>query len=757
MITWLADGLPGLLLLSAFALLGIAVLRRTRLGLTRLECIAYGSPVGIVVMSLVLLAVASSTETLSRSLVIGGGATSILVAIVLSAPARRLPTALIWHPPSLPANLLTGAARNLRGWSRVTKPAAATVPALLLVSFVLYEAHFWSQALRYDDAQLVTPLPGVWADWAMHLGDVTSFLWGGNLPAEHPRLIGAPISYHYLSSFTAAAMATLGPDPVVTMTTQSFFLFVFIGLGLYAFGLRLIGHRFAAMLLVPLYLLGGGYGYVALLARVRIPQSDPLTVSNQQVFSREMLRELNFPLPNPEFMFIAQRGFLYGLPLALLTFTLLIMGLRRIQERIERETRSAGEHRDHIPSHSSRMAALAADRPTVAEVRPFFFAGLVAGVIPIGHFSTVYSLILALPAVALLSLLAWPFRARASFRRRAIRLTAAWAAFGVVWVLLTVPQVMWVYGGQIGGTSALRLQLGWLAGAEPWWYFWLKNLGTYALLFPIAVCARGLLDGMTRRFLLGFTSIFVLCNLFAFLPWAWNNSLFLQYWILSVAVFVAALTGKAWARRRGAMVVHVAFLMLFVSIVGLGLLTHLNNFTASERRVLADRSGVELADWIRTETPTDAVFITGTFYSNPVAMLSGRQLVVGYPVYLWTQGLDATEQERDVHVILQWKPRSQLLLEKYDVDYVAIGAWERENLDADRFAAWSRYPAAYTSGPWVVYAVSERAIAQHQFAGTGGYHRDPQRTLLHWQGGSPPAANRPSSLRLPLWGGAVGP
>jgi hypothetical protein len=545
------------------------------------------------------------------------------------------------------------------------------------------------------------------------------------------------MSYHYLSSFTAAAIAKLGPDSAVAMTIHSFFLFLCIGVGLYAFGVRLIGHRFSALLLVPLYLLGGGYGWVALVARMQPPSTDPLAVLDQRLFGRELLRDLNFPLPNPEFMFLPQRGFLYGLPLALLTFTLLLMGLRHVQERTGQGLQASSGRHGPEAEGAGLIPTFMADRPTGQEMRSFIAAGLIAGMIPIGHFSTVFSMMLALPAIALLSMFAWPVRPVRLARRRTIALMCGWAAFGVIWVLLTVPQVMWVYGGQIGGTSAIRLQVGWLAGDEPLWYFWLKNLGTYALLFPIAIFTRGLVDGVTHRFLLGFTSIFILCNLFAFLPWDWNNALFLQYWLLSVAVFTAALLGKAWAKRRTPVVIHAALVMLFGSIIGLGLMSHLDHVKVPDRRVLADQSGIEVARWIRTETPTDAVFITGTYYSNPVAMLSGRQLVVGYPVYLWTQGLDAAQQKQDVHTILQWRPGAQALLEEYEVDYVAIGPWEREELGAARFAAWSRYPRVFTSRAWDVFAVSPRAMAQHQMANISSPEEYRQIARLHVPTGLP--------------------
>jgi hypothetical protein len=372
-------------------------------------------------------------------------------------------------------------------------------------------------------------------------------------------------------------------------------------------------------------------------------------------------------------------------------------------------------------------------------MRLFAAAGLAAGILPIGHFSTVYALMLAIPAVAVLSTVVWPPRSAERVRRSFVPLAVGWATFGAIWVALTVPQVLWVYGGELGGASALRVQLGWLAGDKPWWFFWVQNVGTLTVLFPIAVLARGVLDGVTKRFLLGFGAIFVLGNVFAFLPWDWNNALFFQYWLLAVAVFVAALIGGAWSRlgRTGVDVVaHAGMAAVLVSIIGLGLLVHLNHFTVDDRWTLLDREELALAEQIRTNTPADAVFVTGTQYTNPVAVLTGRDLVVGYTTWLGTQGLDYAEQERDVRSILRFERGTPSLLAKHDVDYVAIGPWEAEKLGADARAFRERYPIAAETDRWTVFAVSDRAIALLPVGGRNLATAPGEGWLVRWVEGS---------------------
>ena len=713
------DSVEILLVLSWFGVVGIAALRRGRLGLTPLECVTYGLPVGIVVMSLLMLAAANLLGKLSVPLVLVSIAAVPFGAWRFPGVGRLRGSRSITHMGTTDgvlrgedvdsANGVVGTVdfgdrqavsrRLLTGRDVVRR----NVPLLgLLLAVASYQAFFWSRVISYHDGALVTRQANVYADWGMHLGDVSSFLYGDNFPPTHPRLLGAPMSYHYLASFTAAAVAKLGFDPLVVMVTQSFLLMLCIIVGLYAFGLRVIGERFSAILIVPIFLLGGGLGWAPLVARLRYSVDDPWRVFHEQVFDRSLLRDRNYPLPNPEYVIQAQRGFLYGLPLALLVVTLLLMAVRLEHARQEPDD---AEHGVRVLGPSGLPTNPA--HPTSR--RLFVAAGLAAGIVPIGHFSTVYSLALAIPFVALFSLVSWPPRHGRRLGVHLRPLITGWGMFGAIWVALTVPQVLWVYGGELGAGGSIRVQGWWLAGDDPWWFFWVKNLGMLIVLVPIALLARGVLDGVTRRFFLGFSAILVLVNIWVFLPWAWGNALFLQYWLLSASVLVAALLGKTWVRQRSEPLAHLGLSVILLTVIGLGLLVNVDMFTTHRMSVRLDAEGVALAERIRAETPPDAVFATGTQGSNPIAVLSGRQVVLGFRNYLRTQGLEFRQEERDLRTMLQFTTGAEELLERYRVDYVAISPWERAHLHANGAVYINRFPAAFMSDNWMVFAVSPRA------------------------------------------------
>jgi hypothetical protein len=265
-----------LALFGALAAPGVVALRRFVPDFTVFECAAYGIPAGTVASSLGLLALACLFG-LSPALVILWALTCVALTLVLRAGerGRRLPVSATVAPPSI----------HLRS------PGVVWTGVVLGV-FVVRLAVLWWSALTVDGAGLWAGWSNLWADWAQHLGDVSSFAYGDNFPPTNPRLWGHSLTYHYLTSVTAAAAVRLGLDPTVVLPLQSFMLSVALLFGLYAFARHFLGSRIAATLTVALFLLGGGWGWWlplrAALASSRLAVKRALASSSAE--SRAALR-----------------------------------------------------------------------------------------------------------------------------------------------------------------------------------------------------------------------------------------------------------------------------------------------------------------------------------------------------------------------------------------------------------------------------------------------------------------------------------
>jgi hypothetical protein len=521
-------------------------------------------------------------------------------------------------------------------------------PFVVLGAFVVRWALLWGGALTEDSAGLWAGHAGIWGDWARHLGDTSSFAYGDNFPPTHPRFAGHPFAYHYLASVTAAAMIKLGMEPISALPLHSFLFSCLVALGLYAFAKRLTGSSGAATLALVLFMLGGGLGWWRTF-------SDMFDTPG---FLEALLRnpwdglaeQANIHWKNVYFASIApQRAYLYGLPLGLLILTLLLVGVR------------------------SRTA------------REFVVAGAVAGLLPFAHLGTLLTLALVTPFLFLL----FPSR--------------RWFAFFAIWALLGVPQVLMQQGTAPGALGALRLQTGWLAGPDPWLWFWFKNLGAFVVLLPVAFFHRRLMPSESLRLLVGFMPLFAIANLVVFQPWAWDNTKLLVYWFLAVCILVAALIAQTW--RESNALVRGSLASVVLTMILSGILVNLHQLLGLDRHLLLTADELRLAAAVRAEIPRDSCFAVGLQHNHPIPVLTGRRVLMSYPAWHWSQGIDYARRERDLRSMFALTTEARGLFEQYGVDYVAIGPREREELAANVDAYRASYPRVLRTTLYEVFAV----------------------------------------------------
>ena len=115
--------------------------------------------------------------------------------------------------------------------------------------------------------------------------------------------------------------------------------------------------------------------------------------------------------------------------------------------------------------------------------------------------------------------------------------------------------------------------------------------------------------------------------------------------------------------------------VLIVLGIGSGVLTLLW-MTTGDNALYEDYSLVELeiAEWIKTYTPDNAIFLTSDAHNNIVYSIAGRQIVMGYTGWLWGHGLNYQETEHDVKVIFATGDCN--LIKKYGINYIFVGPHE---------------------------------------------------------------------------------
>ena len=642
--------LLSLLFLAALASTGIAALDRFARWLTPLERFAYGAVLGMVAGTLALVP-AATLLGFNPPVVLSVAVACVVIAALLAfgpGPHRRGRRRGGGPPVALGERLLAFVGR--------LDPWATALVALLVVRWAL----LWSSALTIRPDGLWAGHEYIWSDWPTHLGIVTRFAFGGNFPPENTLFAGLPLSYHYLSDLTPASFVVLGMDPLAVLPFHSFVLSILVLLGLYAFARRLSGVRSIATLAVILFVFGAGLGWIATIARIDSSHDLLGTLANAPWDSQAQI-DLHIRFFNPYLAFLmSQRAYLYGLPLAMLIVTLLV--------------RAARQHVTHT----------------------FALAGIVAGLLPLAHLPTLLALAMVTPFLAFLL-------ARRPWQLRTIP-WRGWIMFHVVWVAVAVPQLLTQLGGGAGALAAFRLDLGWVADPDPWWWFWLKNLGLFIPLGLLALGARRIVPPPAHRALLAFMPIFLVANMFAFQPWNWDNHKILIYWFLALTIMVAALLVRLWRASRSATVRLLLVGVVVTMILG-PVLENLDQLEGHGQYRMLTSEQLQVAAEIRAVTDPKALLVSGMQAQDPIMELTGRRLLMGYWGQLWVSGIAYQQRQADVGTIYAMGTGADNLLRSYKVDYVVIGPDERSTLHANEAAYAARFPVAASTANYRVYDV----------------------------------------------------
>jgi uncharacterized membrane protein len=139
--------------------------------------------------------------------------------------------------------------------------------------------------------------------------------------------------------------------------------------------------------------------------------------------------------------------------------------------------------------------------------------------------------------------------------------------------------------------------------------------------------------------------------------------------------------------------------VLFGSTI-FGLVTHASML--EQRYVVWSGEEIAMAEWLRENTPPDAVFLTSTAHNHPIPSLTGRARVMGYEGWLWSHGIPWTSVNDRKADMKAMYGGNYSLLQEYGVDYVCIGPYERgfaqENLfliDEAAFEEVTRFRLIY--------------------------------------------------------------
>ena len=567
--------------------------------------------------------------------------------------------------------------KNLKPKQQATVPLKPLV--LLIVPIAALAGYLqYTHTLSCVDGALCSG-QSTYGDLCMHLSFATGLV-GQSFPPEYSILPGTQLGYPFLVDALSATMLIFGTSLSLSFVVPGTLMTALIFAGLYFYAWEITKKKGASVLSVVLLLFSGGLGFLYTLDNIGVDTSALYEALYGYYKAPANMPEYNLRWVNALCdLIIPQRALMAGWTCLIPALYLLACAMR--------EKRKLN----------------------------YLALGLWAGPMVMIHTHS----FLALGAISLGVLI---YELIKSKRKK--RVLFLYGIYGCTALILALPQLLvWTFPQTINGGS-LRIVFNWVNNTgsgltDGYLWFWIKNVGLMYIVFPIA--ALSVKSRRAKAISIGAFILYAIAEFIVFQPNVYDNSkLFFAAYIAVLPVGTGFL-GELYNRLdfvKGRRVLAFGFVLVCILSGGISLARE-----AISRYQLFDVSHVAAAEYIKENTPEDAVFLTADNHNNTVAALTGRKIVCGSSLYLYFHGVDYSEADYEAALMLA-KPDNEELYQKYGVDYIFISSYERETktingqkLTADIDGISQKYTLVYSlegdgyNDSVYIYAVSDRAKA----------------------------------------------
>ena len=513
--------------------------------------------------------------------------------------------------------------------------------------------------LPHDDGSLWVG-QSTYGDLAMHLGFIEGLYRQGTFPPEYTIYPGQLLEYPFLVNAASASLRFFGLSLRMSVIAPSLAMLFCVFYGFWLLADKLIDRLAPTAAAWLLFTCNGGFGFLYFIKAYRF--SDILTgfyTTPTNLVDMDV-RWVNVICD----MLIPQRTTMAGWCVVLAAIYLLITLL---------EKSAAGRY-------CRREAVI---------------LGVTAGAMPMIHTHS----FLALGVLSAVWFFA--FLPKANKAGHAKRLFLHYVLYGAVCFTLALPQlILWTF--QAAGTgNLLWWNPGWVA-ENGWLSFWAMNCGiVFIVMCPMVFFLRG----DRARLFVGGAAIFLLANFVAFQPNPYDNNKLLYIWYMLTDILVCAWLWELLSELRRPAIARKAIAGFLVTLgMVSGLLTMFRE-AVSEYQLL-DPNQVAAAEFILDNTPADSLFLTGTYHTNPVSILAGRNILCGPGMYLYYHGIDYGKREDQVRRMYESGEDFETYAARYGVDYVYISWAESANYAVDRAYFEATYPIVFQQGQITIFQIS---------------------------------------------------
>lgn len=561
----------------------------------------------------------------------------------------------------------------------------------ILLALIGYYVYLILKTFYLDgNGNIRTAIAG-YGDIPLHLTQITKFAFTKwNL--EEPIFAGFKLQYPFLINFLSGLtlkitgwwrFSFLWP-PILCVTISAVLVFLIYK--------KFLKNSLIAIIALIVYYFGSGMGAYKYLSQ-SFNFRETINILNEKAISTITKWDARYPDQNIDYgapitLTIHQRPFFLGF----LLFLIIVMACFKIKE-------------------GSKSRA------------PIIIGALAYGLLPIAHMHSFLAASIFLASVFLL-LIIW--RQRQIIKKIVIIIGAGF--------ILALPQIYYlVLHKDVFGEKAhfIAYRLGWMSeptiGSVKFLYhqtifslaylkFLWVNFGVILVFFIVItllfLSAKQVKKLFNKKelFILGLNLfcgwlLFLAVMLFRFQPWDYDNNKILVYWQFFAILAIFLFWVKLFVFKK--ILASIILPLFIVAAIFSGIFDQIFRIYQpfNKMPVIFSVESLKLAEYVKENITEGDLILTGNSHLNPIASLTGRPVLEGFPGWLWTRGINYHQREEDIRNYYQNPEKYDQIIDKYQIKYILLDDQVRYDFGADLGVFQQLYPEVFNQNQYHLFKI----------------------------------------------------
>jgi hypothetical protein len=577
---------------------------------------------------------------------------------------------------------------------RLNKKTIVTIIFILL--FIIFHLYLISQTFLIDRYGNIRSTITGYGDIPLHLTQITKFAFQNPINLNDPIYYGQKLDYPFLINLISGFLLRVTGNFSFSVLSPSFIFAGFNIIFVFFIYKKFLKSNLTAYLSVLLFYLGSGFGgliYIqkALENKFNLVQFISYLIQNN--ITTVVRFDSKYPSQNIDFgsplslVFLHQRAFFMGF-FGFLIFLLLI-----------------------ITAHQKSSKKLV-----------LILAGIFFGLLPLMHTHSFIAASITIFSFISVALLKRDF----VYFKKLIMVT-------IIGGIIALPQIIYLTTANSALTQAAGFivpRLGWMVpptigsvtfpfGVLPTIFsfsfleFLLLNFGIILPVFIICLVKiffkRNILAKDNSIIILSFAFsglvIFLLVQIIKFQPWDFDNNKLLVYFQFFAIPLILLVINNIYKKTKTAGIFIATIFICLALFSGVIDMIPRLAMTQDTLPVIFATDSQNMANYIKATIPQEELILTGTDHRNPVDALAGRSVLVGYPGWLWSRGINYSAREEEVKNFYAFPSKNNPLLKEFKIKYVLLDNQTIFDLKAEKAIFDRNFRFIYQVGQYTLYKI----------------------------------------------------